>query len=227
MTLAQFQTRVHYLLKGDTDVPTAGDDEYTLRTELLSDVIDSWNGEEGILWNELFVQLSTSATGDKTILAATTSYDCPTDFSFLGGVVELTNGSTTTRVDVIKPQDAGLYTTSDQKCYITGNANTGFQINFTFQPTVGDTINYPYYKTPLKPSSAGDIIEMSDPTFAVQSVLQILLEHAGAGDRANLALAKASAKLQSMRTKNIMPTWYESSAIPDRDYSNGDVGFGR
>jgi hypothetical protein len=227
MTLTEFQKRLHYLYQGDTDVPTSGD-EYDLRTELLSDAIDTWSNEEGILWFELWTMLSDSATGDKTITAANRDYDCPTDFKFPGGIVTINDGTATTRVEVIPMQNVGLYGDSDvTKCYFTGNAKVGHSIHFLFQPTVGATIEYPYYKTPFKPTSGSDVIEMSDPTFAIQSALQIMLEHSGAGDRANLALAKASAKLQGMRTANMMPTWFGENSVPDRDYSNGVRGFGR
>lgn len=228
MTLNQFHNRLHYLFTGDTSTPSSSDSEYTLRTELLSDAIDAWDSENGIVWSELWQQLSDASDGDTTVVANTRDYNCPTDFRFPGGFVLITDSNGDNEyVRVVKQEEAELLKNLDQKaCYFTGNKKIGFDLHFLYQPTAGTTINYPYYKDPFKPSSSSDVIEMSDPTFAVYYALSQLHEMAGSGDRATLALAKAQARLDGMKTKNLMATWFQDNSVPDRDYAVNTGGFG-
>ena len=92
--------------------------------------------------------------------------------------------------------------------------------------TTGKTIDYPYYKDATIPSADGDIIEMSDPMFAIHYALSILHENDGQGDRATLALAKASSKLSGMRWKNVMPAWFQDNYAEAKSFLRGSSGFG-
>lgn len=228
MTLTQFQRLLHAEYQGDVNFPTSDDDEWTLRTELLKSAIAAWNDEKGILWGELFVMLSDAASGDDTILAATLDYDAPDDFKFPAGFVRTSNadGTNVAYYIVYKASDIQTHLTDPLACYFTGNDKVGYTLHFMVQPTVGSIIDYPYYKTPFEPSVAADVIEMSNPHFAIQYVKHLLHEQDGDGDRSTKALQLANEKMNQMRTKNWMPAFLQPNQVPDRDFDTGSPGFG-
>lgn len=230
MTLAQFQTKLHQLYQADTDTPSLGDEDYTLRTTYLEIAIEEWETEMGMIWNELWTTLEDAADGDKTVVADTLQYDPPTDFKGeLGAWVKTEDADgNITKYKVVKPQKNEVTVeTPGSTVYVTGNESDGFKINFSKQPTAGETIDYPYYKKATIPSAVGDIIEMSDPRFAIHHALAVLRENDGEGDRSILELTKAQARMDGMITKNSMTPYYQGDEIEDIDYVNGISGFGR
>lgn len=228
MTLTEFQTYLHSLYQGDGDTPTSSSDEWLHRRNLGHAAVAMWEQEPGMLWDELWSNLSDSATGDKTATTSTLVYDMPDDYSFLGAYVRTTNAAGQhTYYEVIKPEKAELYkNASIVACYVTGNESSGFKLNFCVQPAVGDTINYPYYKKATAPTATTDVFQMRDPWFAVYFALAKLHEFDGDGDRANVSYAMATERLRSMKIKNSMLPHYQENSVPDRDFSSGRGGFG-
>lgn len=228
MTLSEYMDALHYLYEGNVDTPTSSDDEYTHRTKLLEMAINAWDNDYGMRWRELWVTLADASDGDKTVGASDVDYDMPTDFRFLGGFVRTyTTATSQTYWNVFDPAQADLYKNeSTTACYVTGNKSAGFDLHFLKQPTAGDTIDYPYYKEPSYPTSASEVIEMSDPWFAVYFALAKLHEIDGDGDRAALALNQAQQKLTNMRVQNELAPGYEKNPVQDTDVIIGEPGFG-
>lgn len=225
MTLTEFQQTLHALYQGDVEYPTTSDDEWEHRLVLLKTAISTWDNENGMLWSELWKQHE-DGDGDEVVVANTLSYDCPTDFRFPGGFVKTTSsGGQITYWKVIQPHRAEIQT-SGNYCYFTGNKAEGHILTFLAQPTTGDAIDFPYYKEPAVISDGADILEMSDPYFAIYFSLSKLHEISGEGDRSIKALQEAQARLSAMKTRNIMPAWYQENSVPDRDWVLGASGFG-
>jgi len=227
MNLTNFQENLHRLYQGDDDTPSVGTDDYKIRTTLAEAAVEAWYTEEGVLWRELFTTLADASDGDKAADGGV-DFDCPTNFRKPGGYVRVEDTSGNfTYYTVISPPSGELYKNEDANvCWFRGNVSDGFKLYFDTAPTSGLTIDYPYYKAATAPSSAALIFEMSDPWFAIQLALSKLHEHDGEGDRAGLALGKASAKLRSMKVNNVVPAWFQSNAVPDRDFVIGRGGFG-
>lgn len=227
MTLTQLQQHIHSMYQGDIDYPTANDDEWTLVLTFILAAIAAWDNEKGILWNELWTTLTDAATGDKTVNASDLTYAAPDDFRFPGGFVTTTLDGVTQDWEILKPSAIAQYVGSGAtKCYFTGNDKTGYTLHFISQPTVGATIDYPYYKTPFEPSVAANEVEMSDPWFIIYFVISKRHEIDGEGDRAIKALQEAQGRLMSMRTRNEMPAFMQDNRVPDRDLDTGSGGFG-
>lgn len=221
MTVQEYQDLLHVMYQGDTDTPSSNDDDWEIRLSLLGYGIRMWNSTKGILWNELW-DVDTSETGNGVL----TQFNCATDFRFGGGFVETVNSSgQKTYWKVIKPEKAEF--TTGMFAYFTGNKSSGFKVNFSSAPTSGDTIRIPYYKEATIPTQAADVIEMSDPMFAVNITLSKLHELDGEGDRSSLAFALADGLLDGMKTLNIMSPFMQDNATPDRDYGTGVPGFGQ
>jgi len=228
MTLNEFQTYLHSLYKADGSTPSSGSDEWTHRRNLLYAAINLWDSEKGVFWNELWVTLASAADGDKTAAVSDLSYDMPTDFRFLGSYVRVTSSAgKNVYYRVISPSDAELYAnTSTKAVYVTGNVKTGFDLHFLDQPTAGDTINYPYYKTPSLPSATSDVIEMADPWFGIYYALSVLHSIDGDGDLSNRALAMAQDRLSSMKIRNMQLPNDQTNKVDDREFKQGFGGFG-
>jgi len=195
---------INTLYEMDDTAPTSGDEDYTVWLALLNVAVNLWETEEGVLWNELFVELADAATGDKTT-DGTNSYDYPTDLVFPASawVWVGTNPSATAYKVMDIKQVQLLKNDSGNWCYFI-DGKLEFNPNLTMN--TGYTISYNYYKTATKLTTGADTFEMSDPLFAVYYALGELKKEEGDTS----ALQIASQKLEAMKTKNIMPTWLQS-----------------
>lgn len=230
MTLQEFQDELHSEYQGDNDTPADASSEWIQRTRLLKGAIREWASEEGITWSELWKQLSDNGVGDgdKTVVADTLAYDCPADFDFPGGFVKTTDSSGKHAYwDVVSQERAEILQNEGvQACYFIGNQSQGYQVIFLSQPTAGDTINYPYYKTPDVPSAAADIIEMSDPLFAIHWCLFKMHKIDGDGDESIAEFRLAQSAMRKMRRRNVLPVYLQENKVSDREAEVGEAGFG-
>ena len=205
---------INALYESDSTAPSDGDEDYTVWTSLLNVAVNIWEHEEGVLWNELFVKLEDAADGDKTTVASQNSYDVPTDFAMPAcGYVWLGSGTSKTAYRVIKQEEIQLHSTdSDKWCYflMDGSPTLEFNPNLTI---IGDyTINYEYYKSASKLSATTDTFDMADPMFAVYYVISELKKDEG--DTTSLGIA--TQKLEAMRLKNVMPSWFQVDNLIDK-----------
>jgi len=221
-TLSDAISYINSLYEQDSTAPSSGDESYTLWTALINIAVGLWENEEGVLWRELYTTLADASDGDKTITASTWDYDCPSDFNFVVGKVRLVSPSgVSSYYEVIPSSDVSLYDdNSDRWCYFTGNASDGYKIHFNpdLTLTTGYTIAYEYYKTATKMTTGADTFEMADPMFAVFYTLGELKKDEGD----TTAMGIATQKLEAMRVKNMMPSFYQDTSLRDR---TGD-GFG-
>lgn len=216
-TLAQAVTYLNTLLEVDSTPPTIGDEDYTMWTSLLNIGVNIWENEDGVLWKELFVKLVDAPDGTKTTTAAT-SYSVPALFRFpASGYVWLGSGTNKTAYKVIKQEDVQLYeNNSDNWCYFLMDGTPTLEFNPNLTITAGYTISYNYYKYASAVSASQDF-EMADPMFAVYYALAELTKEEGNAQ----SLGLATQKLEAMKTRNIMPAYFQSDQL-----SGVDSGFG-
>src|SRR3990167_6005622 len=231
--------KVHRIVELNTDYPSSGEDTYDLRLALINDYVDAWGGEEGTLWNELWVLASfTSSSATSYTLSAVSP--AITTMKFPGGFVELvdSNGGST-YWEVIKPEEVRLRTnnstawdyqyTNEQTrwCYFLGDPQAGFTLYFNpnFIPGTG-TIKFPYYKKATRLADAGDKPQMSDPEFLVHSVASDVLAQEDPGE-ADKHLQIAHSKLKSMKTQNMMAPHWQINRVQDRSGHLSGSGFGK
>ena len=194
--------------------PTSGEEDYLVWTSLFNIAKSLWE-KEG-LWKELVVDLANAADGDKTTTTAT-SYDLPSLFRFpMTGIVWLGTGTDKTDYPVIDVTQKQLYeNNSDNWCYFL-NGKLYFNPNLSI--TAAQTINYTYYKYATKLTTGADLMEMSDPMFAVYFALSELKKDEG--DTA--AGAIATQKLAAMKTQNASPAFFQT----DNLLNQTEAGFG-
>jgi hypothetical protein len=212
---------------GDTDYPESTDSDWTLRLGYLNDVLDSWaieGGRNGIKWRELFVDLSDAPDGD-TVTDGTGVYDMPTDFVSLSSLVKIGDAY----YDYISADRVLSQTNADSSrryFYITGNASTGFKLHINPSSSTGDTISYSYYKRPTALSDSTDIIEMSNPDYAVYRVLAILHEGDFRDNLVNFYMQRAEEVLGQMIIENEVPPIYNDYNLEDLGYFRHGEAFG-
>lgn len=199
--------------------PSSGEEDYMVWTSLFNVAINTWEHEEGMLWNELFVKLADAADGDKTTDGGN-SYDCPTLFRFpASGYVWLGTGTNKTAYKIIKPQDLQAYENNKGNwCYFLMDASPTLEFNPNLTITPGLTINYALYKKASSVTTGASTFEMKDPMYAVYYALaELKKEEGNVGE-----LQIASQKLDSMKTINEMPSWLEEYSLTNPM----DSGFG-
>jgi len=225
MTEATAQEYLHTLYEGDNSTPTATGNDYLARRILLNAAIGIWEVEE--IWNELYVNLSSAADGDKTTTADDSTYDTPTDFKFPLGYLWIG----TTAYELIPPEDYTLMSstsTGHRIYYVTGNKSSGYVINiFNAPSSTGDTIRYEYYKEASTLTATTSVFEMSDPWFAIYFALSELFGQDGKDRKAAEAFALAASRLDRMKEINSMPGFYQRNAIQDSQMARGVGGFGK
>lgn len=207
------------LYEGDDTAPASTDEDYTVWTSLFNIAIDLWENEEGMLWRELFVDLSDAADGDTTTVASTNTYDLPSDFRMpASAFVWFGTGSNKTTYTVIPIEEVHLHENDTGKWCYFDIPNLKLEINPNVSVTGGYTINYKYYKTASKVSSGTDTFDMSDPMFAVYYALAELKKEEGDTS----AAAIATQKLEAMKTRNEVPAWFQTDNLKNKT----EHGFG-
>lgn len=219
-TVNDAMTFVNTLYESDETAPTSGDADFTVWLSLMNIAINIWEHEEGVLWKELFVKLADSADGDKTTSANDTSYATPSDFRFPAcGYVWLGSGTNKTPYKVISQEQAQLLQNdSSNWCYFLMDTTPTLEFNPNLTIPASYTISYEYYKYATKLTAGASTFEMSDPMFVVYYVVSELKKDEGDTS----ALSIATQKLEGMRTKNIMPSWFMDSG----SFSPAGVGLG-
>lgn len=208
-------TYLNTLYNGSSTAPTSGEEDYIVWTSLMNVAVSLWENEEGMLWKQLFVKLADAADGTKTTTAGNYSYTVPTNFVFpSSGYVWTGSGTNKTAYKVLRQEDVQLFENdSGNWCYFLMDTSPTLEFNPNCTLTTGYTISYNYYKTATAVASGADTFDMSDPMFAVYYALSELKKEEGDTS----ALTIATQKLEAMRTKNVMPAyWQENSFMPNK-----------
>lgn len=219
MTLTELLQHINILINKDTDYPTSSEEDYDVRVKLVNQAINVWGDDKGVLWNELFASLADASDGDTELVEDQESYDCPTDFNFPLGKVRTVHDDDSTYYDRMPvTQSQLLDDDSSTYCFwITGNKDAGHDIHIHPTPdsdNAGDTISYDYYKDPTELSSGTDVIEMSDPYFAVYWAAAELMQDE-LPSQADTYRQIALNKLSAMKLRNDQPAAWEAHAITD------------
>lgn len=227
-TLQQIQDAIHAILEGDSDTPATSDDEWQYRTTFINNAISEWESDEGILWNELWTQNNAGGT----LAAGTVTYPATDDFRFIGGYLNLYDGTELKeRIRVVKPERVQSYPANSRIAYVTGNPSEGYTVNLAWTPAatdpdIGYTLKYDYYKFADTLSATTDVPEMANPNFLVHTA--IAQEHLINDnlDGYSVHAAKAQSFLQGMVQMNDLAAHYQGEGIEDVAFSEDGLAFG-
>jgi hypothetical protein len=208
--------------RGDSDVPTSSDDEYTVGMRMANEAINFWNSSDNF-WKELFTNLQDSAQVSPalitTITTGDTTYTTPTDFVTAGGFVRVkdSNGNDQIRYPIIEPQDVQFKDSNATYCYFTGDSKNGHVLHLNPAPTAnlnGLDIDYVYYKSPTLFTTGTDVTEMANPYFIVHRMLANQFRAARNPYYAS-ATTDADDALNKMQQDNYAGNWANTPSIGD------------
>lgn len=216
---------VYALYEGDTTNWTTTSDEYLSARVYANAAINRWEQYEQTNWRELWTRLVDSSTGTKSITTGVFSYTCPTDMAKPASYVRTGDNN----IWNVAPLDKvpSMVGQTDPFVYFTGNVKDGFKLNFNSALTVptGETINYEYYKNATMFTTTTSKTEMADPYFIVYFILARFFENDGEDGRASKAFQEAEARLDAMRTNNIIHLEGVEDSIESSLNMNSGFGY--
>jgi len=226
MTEQEIINQVFALLEKDSDVWATTDSEYLTARSFLNMGMRRYSNYENTTWRELWTDLTSASTGDKTVSASVFTYDCPTDFVRPGGWVTTTSSDGgVTFWNVLPTEEVGKHASDTSNfVYFMGNPRSGYDLKFnpSSTPTTGSTINYPYYKTPTTSSSTSTVLEIGDPNFLSYFIAAHMSESSDSVDGNFFQMAEGL--LKQMKSTNNSGIWGTPNNIQD---SLADLdGFG-
>lgn len=211
---------INVLYNNSSTAPSSTEEDYLVWKSMINVSVSSWENEEGMLWNELFVKLSDAPDGDTTTSAGDYSYAVPTLFRFpASGYVWVGSGTNKTAFKIIKQQDLQLYENNRENwCYFLMDGSPTLEFNPNLTITGGYTISYNYYKKASTLTTGSSTFEMSDPMFSVFYVLSELKKEEGN----SFEVQMMNNKMEAMKLRNIMPTWQQDDTFSNQT----EPGFG-
>lgn len=222
---------------GDSQTVDITDPEWQIAIQHYNTAVRRWDNVDGVLWDELWTQLSAASDGVKTYTSGTYAYVAPTNMQSVGGTVTL-GGTSTPRyqVPVIDSMDVQAMANQTPYAYWTGNPHSGFTLNLNLGSADtqfnGYTINYPYYMKPtyLTTSETGaTVCQMRDPEFAINTLLSLRYQESRNFPAQQIADRDATQSLANMEVRNAMGSPYNTWKYEDLGAGWGDnppQGFG-
>jgi hypothetical protein len=216
-----------------SNLPTYPDREFNMGVILLRAAIQKWDRADGQLWRELFTTLAAEKLLEPTIIdtvegALTVAPDnmrkppAKVVFTLVDGRVA--------EYKTVRPQYA-----SKSSVWFTGGANKGFIMHIgedLLAELTDATFEYPFYRSPTMPTTVTDpsaiVIDMSDPSFAVQYMLASRFQNARNGFGYKTAMQEATNALANMKLEDSSGVYGNSEEMTvDTGWgTRGDTGFG-
>lgn len=201
------------IYRGQAVVPASTDREYLLGIPFANNAIRRWSRADGVLWNELFTtnqEQGADGEGSLTLDLSLTSLAGPTNMRKPGSYVKLTdpgNSQNAVRIPVVDASDVYAQGNDSTYAWFEGSANTqvwALHLNgTTYAQYANWLVDYPYYKQPtLFTNGGGEVADMSDPNFIIQSMLQTRFMNSRNGFAYSDAKANATDALRNMVIEN-------------------------
>jgi hypothetical protein len=211
MTFAEIFAEYYANFRGQaTNIPTYGDPEFTLATQLGNNSIRKWDRADGQLWRELITTASEDDSGDLLVSTGLFDYAAPTNMRKPPAFVRFTSGGSYFDIPVSEPQNALNDAASNSSIvWFSGSANSGYTMWIGAGIATeynGYSVDYPYVKKPdmLPTDSDPSNVEpdMSDPNFMIQDMLAARFTISKNGFGVNVAKREATLALANMKLEN-------------------------
>lgn len=227
MTFSDVFTAYYSLFRADSDVPTSGDDEYTVGMRLANEAINYWSNYDGTYWKELYTTNQTDGSGAQSIVTGQVTYSGPTNFREAGGFVKILNsgGVEVQRYPIINPEEVQFKGDYTDYCFFTGDSKNGYTLHINPAPTAnlnGMDIEYVYYKNPTEFTTGTDKTEMANPYFIVHRMLAMQFR-AARNPYYSSALKDSENTIRTMQLDNNSGTWANPITMAD----TSDSSWGR
>lgn len=165
-TLQDAQEQIASEMDQSPTAPTAGGTDWNIRKNALNRALIDWENSND--WDSLKVVYNSKVT-----IAGFATLGLPANFKKLDSLVGIVwDGNTYDRFPVIDPSLNNQYNSSDRFVNVFDNAKDGKAL-YIHSATLssGASVQFTYYKSPQSLASATNIIEVPDPTYAIQRAL--------------------------------------------------------
>lgn len=209
-----------------TSIPTFSDREFKSGIQIGNSAIRTWERVDGQLWRELIVtaqqqDVVTWPLVDRTVTGLT--LNPPKNMRKPPAFVVFKNGNGGTyEVPVAPPQEAQNSSPLSGFIWFEGGANGGYKMHLTdmlASQYAGWSINYVYVKKATLLTVATDpsamVVEMSDPEFMIQKMVELRSRPARNGFLYKTASADAKVALLNMKIENDSGVWGNSDRMRD------------
>lgn len=164
MTAYELLKKVYAASEGDTDYPSFEDEDMQLYFAHLLTALNKWVDEFPDL-GETYAELLDSPDGDKVTVAGQTHYSLPSNFvSFINPII--VGGST---LDFLPPEK--MRQNKDTAWYSLLGYPGAYTLILNPIPAGGQLIDFSYYKTITKPTTASSVIEISRPYYCYHYIM--------------------------------------------------------
>jgi len=203
--------------RGEENPPDNTDPEWQIAVRNYNDALQRLSNYDDTKWDFLYQtnQNGHSLTGDKNTVISQTSYACPSDMYEVGGIVKVG----TVEYPVISPHLVQVQNSTTKYAYVLGNNQVGFTLNINPAPTSVETLDYTYYRTPVRLDALTEdgtsIIEGGDPAFYYNSMLAQRFLDSRNFPAYQIAKKDSETALLGMRLKNNSGSYFNSWTMPD------------
>lgn len=224
MPESEIQALAQSLYDQDQDVPSATEEDYLVRRDIINMGIGFWEGFDGTEWVNLWTTLATDNTGaDTTVATGDTQSDCPTSLVRIGKYIKLSSGTSKVLYERKTPQEAEelVANGSTAKFFWLSGKPGAYKINWN--PEIpseynGYAISYQFYKKATLITTVSDVPDAPDHMFLVHYLLSWLFKTDDPG-KSREQLDFANNLVGSMKRQN------DISLMDSREDEMGD-GFG-
>lgn len=144
------------LFRGDSDIPTTTDTEWSIAVRYGNTAIRRFENVDGEMWNFLWTTAAKEGNSysysNTSSVPVITTITCPDNMKMPGGWIKFTDPVSKAffMIDVIQPYEVQLKSGNDPYAYFTGDENNGFTLNISLAGNSyqGYIIDFPYYKKP-------------------------------------------------------------------------------
>lgn len=218
-------TAYYSLFRADSDVPTTGDDEYTVGMRLANEAINYWANYEGVYWNQLWTTNQESLNVGQVTVIGQKGYDLPANFREAGSYIVLKDGDGVIKslVPRIEPNQVQFQGTDSAYAYVADG-----KMNLNPLPTADTadlTIDFDYYKQPTEFTVGASTTEMANPYFIVHRMLAQQFR-AARNPYYSSALRDSENTIRLMQLDNNSGAWDNPPTLADNSGSTFGASFG-
>lgn len=224
INVEEIQNRIAAYVDQKSTAPSNTSDAWDLRLKYINMSQTEWS--ELYDWPNLYTEYNT-ATSTST---GNASISLPDDFRTIASFPKaVPAGSNSYEYAQIRPQEKGMYTSSDRFFYLYGDEDRGYTMVFnpgtsSGQFESGASIFISYYSEPASLASPTDVSPCPDAEYLVQRSIAYLLE-ARQDPRFQVARLEAEKRLQRMLERENTHSEAESEGSRIRTVEETRFGY--
>ena len=218
--VSEVQSRIASLVDQTIDTPTEGGAEWNLRLKYINRAIDEWGG--AFDWEGQRKYFWPTVTG-----VSQASISLPADYKKMAGFATYHSSGVTDGEEwgEVKPDETGLYVSSDKYFYVLGNRGSGYTM--VWNPgtmSSGASLRLTYFSYPTSLSSPADTLPMANHEFVAHRAAAYIFE-SRSDARFQETEAKARENLLQMIEEDQTAKFNSYAAGPDKNVRTDDRLF--